>query len=85
MEGIVYLLCAGAAAACAVLLFRGYRRSRARLLIWSAVCFTALSIENLILFVDLIVVPATDISALRLAAGLVGVVALLYGLVWEKT
>lgn len=83
MEGLVYLLCFLAAASCAILLLRGYRRSRFRLLWWSALCFFALAIENALLFVDMVVVPDVDLSLVRLAASLIGVTVLLFGLVWE--
>jgi hypothetical protein len=83
VEGAVYLLCAAAALGCALLLWRGYRRSRVGLLFWSAACFLALALENLVLFVDLILVPQADLSAVWLGLGLIGVAALLYGLVWD--
>lgn len=85
MEVAVYVLCTITAVACAALLWRGYRRTGVRLLFWSAVCFLGLSLENAILFVDRVVVgPETDLSLIRLSGGLIGVAALIYGLVWEK-
>jgi hypothetical protein len=84
VEGSVYLLCAATALACAVLLARGYRRSRARLLLWLAVFFLFLVAENVVLFVDVVVVPGVDLAAARRAVGLVGVAVLLYGLIWES-
>jgi hypothetical protein len=83
MEGLVYVLCALAAIGCALLLGRGYRRSGFRLLLWSALCFLALALENALLFVDLIVVPHIDLSLVRMSASLLGIGMLLYGLVWE--
>ncbi len=83
MEGAVYLLCAATALACCALLLRGYRRSRARLLLWCGLCFLALTAENVILFVDVVVFPDTDLSGLHLSAALLGVALLLYGLIWE--
>ena len=85
MEAVVYVLCTATALACAVLLLRGYRRSGFRLLFWSGVCFLGLLLENAVLFVDRVVIgPETDLSLFRLSAALVGVAALLYGLIWEK-
>ena len=85
MEAVVYVLCTITAVACASLLWRGYRRTGVRLLFWSAVCFLGLSLENGILFVDRVLVgPETDLSLVRLTAGLIGVSALIYGLIWEK-
>jgi hypothetical protein len=84
VEAVVYLLCAATAATCSWLLLRGYRRSKARLLLWCAIFFLALTLENVILFFDLRVVGAgTDLSPFRRSAALVGTVLLLYGLIWE--
>ena len=83
MEGSVYLLCAATALACGVLLLRGYRRSHARMLLWPAVFFLMLAGENVVLFVDVVVVPDVDLVVARRAVGLAGVAVLLYGLIWE--
>ncbi|HYJ79056.1 MAG TPA: DUF5985 family protein [Longimicrobiaceae bacterium] len=83
MATLVYALCAVTSLLCAVLLVRGYRRSGARLLLWAAVCFSGLALNNLLLFIDLRVVPAVDLSAWRSLPALAGVMALLYGLVWD--
>jgi hypothetical protein len=83
VQGAVYILCAAAALACGVLLVRGYRRRRVRLLLWCGVFFFCLTAENVILFIDLVVVPGTDLSLFRYSAELAGVALLLYGLVWE--
>ncbi|HEY1379205.1 MAG TPA: DUF5985 family protein [Gemmataceae bacterium] len=83
MEGAVYLLCAATALAGGVLLLRGYGRSRTRLLLWCGLCFLALALENVILFVDRELLPETDLTAERTAVALAGVLLLLYGLVWE--
>lgn len=80
---VIYLLCAATSIICAVLLLRGYRRSHARLLFWSAVCFVGLALNNVLLVVDLRVVPAVDLSAWRTIPAVLGTGALLYGLVWE--
>jgi hypothetical protein len=84
VEGAVYLLCAATALACGALLVRGYRRSRVRLLLWSGLFFLALAAENVVLFVDLVVVPEVDLLVIRQALGLCGVAVLLYGLIWES-
>ncbi len=80
---IVYILCAATSAVCAALLVRGYRRSGARLLFWSALCFIGLALNNLVLLVDLRVVPQVDLATVRLLPALAGVLLLLYGLIWE--
>jgi hypothetical protein len=83
MVEIVYLLCATTALICCVLLLRGYRQSGARLLLWSGICFGLFTLDNLLLFVDRVVIPATDLSAWRTPAALIGLLFLLYGLIWE--
>lgn len=82
MANLVYALCALTSLACAVLLLRGYRRSRARLLWWSGLCFVGLFINNAVLVVDARIV--VDLSVVRSLPAVLGVMALLYGLVWES-
>jgi hypothetical protein len=83
MEGAVYLLCSATALVCCLLLLRGNRRSGVRLLLWCSFFFAALALENLMLFVDLVIVPETDLSGVRNCVALIGVALLLYGLIWE--
>jgi hypothetical protein len=79
----VYILCALTSIACAVLLFRGYRRSRARFLLWCALCFVGLAANNVLLFLDLIVFVNIDLSVWRSATATAGLMVLVIGLVWE--
>jgi hypothetical protein len=85
MAELVYVTCALMSCACAVLLFRGYRRSASHLLLWSAICFGILALNNSVLVVDMIVLPEVDIGGpfwrnlLSASAGSV----LLFGLIWE--
>lgn len=83
MATLVYALCALTSLACAVLLLRGYRASRARLLLWSGLCFAGLAANNVLLLIDKRVVPSVDLSLWRSLPALAGVALLLYGLVWE--
>jgi hypothetical protein len=69
--------------ACMVLLFRAYAVNGVRLLLWSALCFVFLSVNNALLFFDLVVFPDIDLRIYRLAAALAGVLFLLYGFIWE--
>ena len=80
---LIYALCALTSLACAVLLLRGYVSTRARLLLWSGLCFAGLAANNLILVVDVRVVPTIDLSVWRTVPALAGILILLYGLVWE--
>jgi hypothetical protein len=83
MATLVYALCALTSLACAVLLLRGYAASRARLLLWSGLCFAGLAANNVLLLIDKRVVPTVDLSLWRSLPALAGVALLLYGLVWE--
>jgi hypothetical protein len=83
MAEIVYLLCALTSVACAALLIRQYMRARTKLLLWSSACFAGLAVNNALLFVDLVLVPAMDLSTYRAAVALMAMVVLLYGLIWE--
>jgi hypothetical protein len=83
MATLVYALCALTSLACAVLLLRGYASSRARLLLWSGLCFAGLALNNILLLVDKRLVPTVDLSLWRTLPAVAGVALLLYGLVWE--
>ena len=80
----VYLLCLLASATCAWLLIRSYTRSATRLLLWSAACFVLLALNNLLVVVDLLILPTTiDLTILRQLSSLSAVLILLYGFIWE--
>ena len=84
LHSILYLLAPITSLGCMVLLFRAYAASGMRLLLWSALCFVCLSINNVLLFVDLVVLPTeVDLRPWRLAAALAGLLFLLYGFIWE--
>jgi hypothetical protein len=70
--------------ACTLLLFRGYARSGLRLLFWSALCFVCLTVNNVLLFVDLPVFTELDLRPYRLGAALAGLLFLLYGFIAES-
>ena len=84
MPGLVYILCAVTSLACAVLLLRGYWRTGVRLLLWSGLCFVGLAVDNVFLYVDMIIIPDIDISIFRRLPGLVALTLLIYGLVWDS-
>lgn len=85
MAEAVYLLCAITSIACAALLIRSYRAQPTRLLMWSALCFAGFAINNVLMFIDLVVVPQFDLSLLRSGTALISVVLLLTGLLWEDS
>lgn len=83
MSGAVYLLSAATSCLCAAMLLRGYWSTGVRLLFWSGLCFVGLTIDNLGLYVDRFIVPMYDISIWRRFPGLIALVLLLYGLIWD--
>jgi hypothetical protein len=84
MTGGVYLLCAITSCLCSILLWRGYRRSGVSMLFWSALCFFGLTVDNILLYVDVVIIPEIDIAIWRRIPGLLALMALLYGLVWDS-
>jgi hypothetical protein len=80
----VYVLSACTSFACALLLWRSYRARRVSLLLWSTLFFVGLTIENTLLFFDLVVFPHIDLEQFRNAVGLLSWTLLLFGLIWES-
>lgn len=79
----VYLVSLFTSMACMLLLFRGYRHSGRLLLLCSALCFLFLSLNNLLLFVNVVLLPGIDLRTARGATALIGVAIMLYGFMWE--
>lgn len=86
----VYVLCAATSVACAVLLLRGFARSGTRFLLWCALCFVALGVNNVLLLIDRglyentnLFVAGVDLAVWRSAIALGGLGILIYGLVWD--
>lgn len=84
MAVTIYLLCTFTSLACAWLLLGSYRRTGHRLLFWSGLCFASMTVNNIILTLDKVVFPDSDLLLLRLVSALVSVALLLYGLIFEK-
>ena len=79
----VYLLCMLTSAFCAALLLREYRRTAARLLLWSSLSFLGWALNNALVFADMVVFTGIDLSLTRALVALVAVCLLLYGLIWD--
>jgi hypothetical protein len=79
----VYSLCLLTSVVCVWLLIRSYLRNRTRLLLWSAVCFVLLALNNLFVVLDLVLLPSIDFTPLRAASSLLAIATLLYGFIWE--
>jgi hypothetical protein len=85
MTGVVYILCAATCLLCAVMLFRGYFRTKVRLLFWAGLCFVGLMLDNVLLYVDIVVTgPAFSLAVWRKIPGLLALMLLVFGLVWES-
>jgi hypothetical protein len=83
MASVVYVACAIASTLCAGLLFARFRQHRERLLLWSAASFSGLAVNNVLLFADVILVPATDLTLYRSVSAAIAVLLLLIGLIWD--
>lgn len=84
MGTTVYILCALTCLACTILLWRGYLRSRNRLLFWSTWGFCLLTINNFLLVADLVIWPGpwVDLRLERSLSYLLGLLLLIYGFIW---
>jgi hypothetical protein len=86
MGQAVYILCALTSLGCTLLLIGRYRKSRVDLLFWSAIAFLLLTITNILLFVDLVILGAGfDLSLFRNGSTLIATMVLLYGLIRNNT
>jgi len=81
--GLVYVLCLLTSVACAWLLVRAYRRSQTKLLLWSALSFLLLAINNVLLVTDVLVVQHISLLWARQLSSLAAVGVLIYGFIWE--
>jgi len=79
----LYILAVASSGACAILLLRAYLQRRVRLLMWSGICFIGLTVNNIALFVDLVVFPQIDLRLARLVPALIGMMCLLYGFIYD--
>ena len=87
MAELVYVMCTILSIACAIMLLRGYRNTPSHLLLWSSACFGVMALNNVILLLDVLVLPDIEFGGLILR-NLTGAIAgslLLFGLVWEMS
>jgi len=80
----IYLLCAATSLLTAWLLLRQYRARRTRLLLWSSAAFIGLATNNVLVFVDYSLWTDVDLSLPRSLSGVVAMLLLVYGLIWES-
>lgn len=84
MAALVYALGSLVTLVCAALLLRAYAKARMPLLLWSGLCFALLTAANALLFVDLVLLPEARLYVARLATAAVGMMLLVYGLIFES-
>lgn len=80
----VYALCLLTSLLCAFLLMRAWRQARTRLLLWTAIGFGFLALNNLALVADMVVFPDLYLWPARALASLAALCLLLYGFIWES-
>ena len=84
LPSLVYLLCFLTSALCAGLLVRKHLATPTPILLWSAACFVFLALSNLLVVIDLVVLPVeVSLRTPRLLLTLIAVALLLYGFIWE--
>jgi hypothetical protein len=66
-----------------LLLVRAYMRTRTALLLWTALCFSLLAVNNLLLVCDALIFPDVDLRIWRHATALAAISVLLFGFVRE--
>jgi len=79
----IFLGCALTSLACAGLLFRGYLRSRVRLLMWSSFCFAGMALHNLLRLVQVLMDQPQGAAWMAMLPALVGVLFLLFGFIFD--
>lgn len=84
MAGAVYILCAVMSLTCSILLIKGYSQNKFRLLFWSSIGFLGFALNNILLFVDLILIPGYDLTVLRTLPALAGMILLIHGLITDS-
>jgi hypothetical protein len=82
-QSFVYLLCLLTSVLCAALLVRSYLKSRTRLLLWSALCFVLLAVNNFFVVLDVLVIPTISFIPARQLASLSAIAVLLFGFIWD--
>ncbi|MEX2176697.1 MAG: DUF5985 family protein [Pirellulaceae bacterium] len=86
MPEATYIICTITSLASAIMLWRSTQAPRNRLLIWGAVFFFGMALNNVLLFVDKVLLPNQAWSSVPPnIVMLASVSALIYGLIWEVT
>ena len=80
---VIYVLCAATSLVAAALLIRQYRHRRSPLLFWSSLAFAGFSVNNVMVYADLAMLPDTDMALPRALVAALAMFALVYGLTRE--
>jgi hypothetical protein len=81
---MIYTLGAVASLLCAWLLLRAYVKGKYRLLLWGGLCFTGLTLCNILLVIDKVFTPPEiDLSLWRYLVTLISFGVFLYGLIFD--
>ena len=80
---LVYMFCFIACAICAGLLVRSWFKTRTRLLLWTAIGFSLLAVNNFFLFADMTLFPQHDLAAFRVGSAILAILTMIVGLIWE--
>ena len=82
-QTLVYVLCLLTSALCGALLARAYLRTGMRLLLWCAICFLFLALNNTLVVIDIWTPPTNNLLPWRLLASTSAVCVLIFGFLWE--
>jgi hypothetical protein len=83
LPAVIYVLCMAASTVCAILLARTYVRTRSRLLLWTAISFALLTLNNFFLVLDMVVFREVDLWPARAITFQAAILTLLFGFIWE--
>lgn len=85
MAELVYIMCAVMSSLCAFMLLRNFKGARSALLLWSGLCFAGLALNNIILVIDIVILPDIDFGGplIRYVLTSLSGTLLLVGLIWE--
>ncbi|MEP6548564.1 MAG: DUF5985 family protein [Gammaproteobacteria bacterium] len=79
----MYALCAVISVACAAFTLQQCVASGSRLLMWATLCFIGLAVNNVLIYLDDILLPSDGFFLWRACAALAGMTAFICGLIWD--
>jgi len=82
VANIIFMLCVLSSSLCAMLMLYAYERFRKRILLWILLCMIFLAINNILLYLD-VVLPEIDLSVARNTTAFLGLSILVFGLIWD--